>query len=57
MIFLLFCICSPILLNDILDDMVFLINSDNMSTLDYGGIVDRSQVNKCRPQRLSVIRS
>ena len=33
-LYLIFCICSPILLDDVLGNMIFLINTDSMFTLD-----------------------
>ena len=39
-LYLLFCICSPIFVYDIIDDVISLINVDTMLTLDYGDIVE-----------------
>ena len=37
-IYCIFCLCYPILLDDVLDDIIFLINNDAMFTLDYVNI-------------------
>ena len=37
-LYLLFCICYPIFLNDIIDDTICMINADIMLTLDDGDI-------------------
>ena len=34
-LYFLFCLFSPILFHDILDDMICLVNDDAMFTLDY----------------------
>ena len=32
--YLIFCLCYPILLDDVIDDMIYIINTDSMFTLD-----------------------
>ena len=39
-IYVLFCLCSPILLNNIIYDMVYAINDDAIFTLYNGDIED-----------------
>ena len=34
-IYFIFCLCSTILLNDVFDDMICLVNTDSILTLDH----------------------